>query len=150
MMRRYLIIIFYVFATTFISNLYAQNKIILSKDNAKAHIKLPGTTTVSGPNAVVYGYKDYLRQTKDPYTFYNELFISYGFESYNKGRGRILNVTGKTARVQVTCIDGQGLANNTLIIEIAPRTFSRIMFQNYDNMTHGIVNKIKCELIKLY
>lgn len=131
----------------FTTELYAQKSVILSSDNNLAHIECFGTTTVSGPNSVVYGYKDKfgLRQTKDPYTFYSEICISYGFENGDTGRGRILNVTDKTAQVRVTCIDGYGLANNTLVIDIRPKTFSRILFDG-----NGVVNKIRCELIKLY
>lgn len=133
-------------------DIYAQKSVVLSVNNDLAHINCSGTTTVSGPNAVVYGYKDMfnLRQTRDQYTFYSEICVSYDFVRGEIGRGRILNVTDKTARMRVICIDGYGLASNTLIIEVQPKTFSRIIFDDYDRTTSGVVNQIKCELLKLY
>ncbi len=130
-------------------NVYSQS-VTLSAMQDEGYINCPGTTTVSGSQSVVYGYKDRLRAADPPYTFYSTIYCSYGFENHDKGRGRILNVNDKTARIKVTCIDGERLASDVLILDIAPRTFSRIMFQDRDEYTKGVVRKIRCELIKLY
>lgn len=157
-MKSYKILPIIIISILFIPNLLAQSRVVtLSRGICDhAHIKCEGTTRASGPNAVIYlaaqdGWG--LENAGDEYTFKSEIVVDYGFgwsDLPDKGRGKILNVTDKTAVMRVTCIDGYGLKEETLIIEVNPRTFSRIMFKDKDEMTQGVVNKIKCELIKLY
>lgn len=124
-------------------------------DCTTAHIKCAGITRVSGPHAVIYGAADKLglKTVGDKYTFKSEIVVNYSFgwsDLPDLGWGKIYNVTDKTAVMRVTCIDGYGLKEETLIIEVVPKTFNRIDFENKDRMTPGNVNKIECELIKLY
>ena len=102
---------------------------------------------------VVYLGKDdfgFRQVDNEPFTFYSEICCSYAFGgSFGGYGGKIFNVSNKTARMRVTCIDGEGLANNVLIIDVKPRTFSRIMFKS-SGETPAICRKIKCELIRLY
>lgn len=63
--EKYLFVAVFLCTSIVSTELYAQKTVILSADNNLAHIQCLGTTTVSGPNSVVYGYKDMfnLRQT---------------------------------------------------------------------------------------
>lgn len=159
-MKKYLFIVILICVTIFSSELYAQETVILSPDNTEVHIYLPGTVTVSGPRSGIYlagnskdGEFDFRQTEDDPYTFYREINFTYSFAmpgTRSVGRGKVFNVTEKTARVRLTCIDGYGLAENPIIIDVKPRTFSRIIFHKYDEDVPAAVNKIKCELIKLF
>lgn len=149
-MKKVLVALLMIFTTTVV---FSQNRyVILDKNHTIAHIKLRGTTTVSGESAVVYKLAESceLRQAgSNPYQFHSEICCWYDFSDYSKGRGKILNVSDKTAKVRVTCLDGFGLANNTIIVEVKPRTIDHIMFSS-DGYGYSECKKIKCELIKLY
>lgn len=149
-MKQYLLILFW---SLFSITSYSQSRtVVLDWNTDMEHIYLNGTVTVSGDHSVVYLSKDVcqLRQVKNaPFTFYSEICCSYSFQDYSKGRGKILNVSNKNAKVKVSCIDGEGLAKNVLIIDVKPKTYSHIMFES-NGETIAICRKIKCELIKLY
>lgn len=149
-MKKYLLVLF--LSLLSISS-YSQSKsVVLDRNKAEGRICLNGTVTVSGEHSVVYLAKDdwHFRQVENaPFTFYSEICCSYAFGEYNKGKGKIFNVSNKTARMRVTCLDGEGLANNVLIIDVKPKTFSHIMFES-NGETLAICRKIKCDLIKLY
>lgn len=135
-------------------SLNSQSKsVVLDSNKDIGHIYLNGTVTVSGDHSVVYLGKDgygFRQVDNEPFTFYSEICCSYAFGGPFGGYGgKIFNVSNKTARMRVTCIDGEGLANNVLIIDVKPRTFSRIMFKS-SGETPAICRKIKCELIRLY
>lgn len=148
MITRRLLHIF-VFSILFVTELFAQSRVVtLSRgDYGNAHIKCHGTTRASGKTSLIYlaaqdGWG--LENAGDEYTFKSEINVHYSFDS---GRGKILNVTDKTAVMRVTFIDGHGLKEEIQIIEVKPGCFSRIL---KDARTQDAVNKIECELIKLY
>ena len=142
-----------ILATLGCSSNSQSKSVVLDSNKDIGHIYLNGTVTVSGDHSVVYlGKDDYgFRQVdNEPFTFYSEICCSYAFGgSFGGYGGKIFNVSNKTARMRVTCIDGEGLANNVLIIDVKPRTFSRIMFKS-SGEAPAICRKIKCELIRLY
>lgn len=145
-MNKKLFIIIYFICVIIPTIAYGQNVVTLNPQNDVQHIYLQGTTKSSGPQSVLYGYRHLLRPTNDPYTFYNEICISYSFSYEDKGRGRILNVTNQNANVYVVFYDIYGNAIETRNIEVKPRTFSRIMPPK-NGTTCGFV---QCSLTALY
>lgn len=141
------------FLSLFSISCYSQSSsVVLDRSKEVGRIYLNGTVTVSGETSVVYKAKDdwkFRQVGNDPFTFCSEVCCSYAFGEYNKGRGKIFNVSNKTARMRVSCVDGEGLVNNVLIIDVKPKTFSRIMFESNGEAT-AICREIKCELISLY
>ena len=149
-MKKYLIFTLAILLSTIA---YSQRKsVILTPYNDIGHIELSGTTTVSGMYSVVYKSRESceLRQVNnEEFKFYAEICCWYNFDEYRKGRGRILNVSDHMAKVKVTCLEGEGLSEYTIIVDVKPRTLSNIMFPSGDD-TFANCSKIKCELIDLY
>ncbi len=139
---------------------YSQS-IVLDINHPAGVIKLAGTVK-AGENSVIYKGRESLGASQtsnsDPNTFNCELRFSYAFAKSDeyasinnvKGSGKVFNITNKTAKVKITCIEGYGLKENSLIIDVKPRTFSRIMFRDKDNRASGFCKKLTCELLQLY
>lgn len=145
-MKKFITVLMGIFALTISNSAFCQSFVILTPNSDEQHIMLGGTTTSSGPQSAIYGFRNHLQQVgNDPYTFKSELFFSFAFSNDDAGRGKILNVSNLNASVRATCYDYYGNAVETKVINIKPRTFSRIMF-DYDYAC----SSIRCELIGLY
>ncbi|MDD4351134.1 MAG: hypothetical protein PHP83_03010 [Clostridia bacterium] len=86
--------------------------------------------------------------TANNQTVPKQIQFSYTFHTYNDGdgRGKIVNMTNDLIKVKVTCINCENVKNKTQIIEVKPRTFSRIEFQRLDSNRQITFGEIKCEL----
>lgn len=145
-MKKIFALLLSIFALTISNNAFCQTSVLLTPNYNKQHIMLSGTTTSSGPQSTIYGFRDNLQQVgNDPYTFKSELYFSFAFSNDDSGRGKILNVSDFNASVRATCYDYYGDPVETIVINIKPRTFSRIMF-DYDY----VCSSVRCELISLY
>jgi len=135
-----------VLVSCFSINLYSQS-VTLTRQNNTEVIEFFGTTKVSPQMAEAVSQN--IKQTNEPNTFQKSIICDFVFDNtYNGGRGKIWNITDDLIRMEVTCNDCENIKENPLIIEVKPRTFSRIIFERFDVNKNLIIGYIKCELVR--
>ena len=124
---------------------HSKNQVVLTPQRNLVHYMLGGTTRSSGRNSVLYHARETfgIQTAGDSYTFKSELCFSFAFDDDDTGRGKILNVSDYEYVVECVCYDLYGNVVSIFDVTIAPRTFSRILVNDYDGPLSKIVCRIK-------